>query len=138
MGLFCINKITSWYSPSLLEALGNKSNLKPAQKITFGHFKMRVHVFTISLYSAPPPKKKPVLHRNHIYPLQTKLWYMCTRYASFLIERLFTSLSLSSWGYLLSSLFCWLWIKIVHIDLPSASCNQWYMTFTAYCMAFWE
>lgn len=125
MGLFCIKKITSRYSPSLLEALGNKSNLKPTRKITFGHFKMRFHVFKLSLYSGG--KKNPVLH---IYPLQTKL-LMCV-YRK-IIQSTIKFLELTAQQF-----FRWVWIKILHIDMPSASCNQWCMTFTAYYMGLWE
>lgn len=74
-------------------------------------------------------KKNPVLH---IYPLQTKL-LLCVYVYREIIQSTIKFLGLSA-----QQLFRWVWIEILHVDLPSASCNQWCMTFTAYYMVLWE
>lgn len=121
MGLFYINKITCWYSPSHLEALGIKK-FETNSKDHPAHFKMRFHVFKVSLYSAKKkayPRQQPHLHTPNITVV-----YVCTGCASFLLQRLFTSPPSSSYGYLLRSSLCWLQIETSHVDLLGSSCNQ--------------
>lgn len=63
-----INKITSWYSPSLLEALWNKAIWNQLKKITLDTLRWDF-MFSKSHFTMPIKDwggGEPTLHRNHI------------------------------------------------------------------------